>query len=267
MHYLSVLAIFKNETMNLKLWLDHYLWQGVDHFYLIDNGSTDDPLSILQEYIDQGTVTYTYRPERFQQRHLYQQVYDNEKLQENTQWCCVCDLDEFFYGTNNNTTVNLRDIASTATDDVVRPLANVLLRDVLQSMESETDVILSNWVMFGHENLVEHPKDIRTAIVHREVELNGNTKCIFKTKGVTSSMVHIHSLENYQGPVKVENERIHLNHYVLQSLEFFQNVKMTRGAADCPQHENVRTMSYFHRYNVNCTLLDEQLKLQVENRG
>jgi len=50
----SVIAIFKNETMNLKMWLEHYLWQGVDHFFLIDNGSTDDPHKILQPYIDRG---------------------------------------------------------------------------------------------------------------------------------------------------------------------------------------------------------------------
>ena len=56
----DVLSIFKNETMNLKLWLEHYLWQGVGHFYLIDNGSTDNPLSILQEYIDKGIITYFY---------------------------------------------------------------------------------------------------------------------------------------------------------------------------------------------------------------
>ena len=64
MHYLSVMAIFKNETMNLKLWIEHYLWQGVEHFYLIDNGSNDNPLSILQEYIDNGIVTYYFLPEK-----------------------------------------------------------------------------------------------------------------------------------------------------------------------------------------------------------
>ena len=45
----TIMAIFKNETMNLKLWLDHYLWQGIEHFYLIDNDSNDNPINILQE--------------------------------------------------------------------------------------------------------------------------------------------------------------------------------------------------------------------------
>ena len=51
MYYLTLMAIFKNETFNLKIWLDHYIWQGVQHFYLIDNGSTDNPLEILNDYI------------------------------------------------------------------------------------------------------------------------------------------------------------------------------------------------------------------------
>lgn len=42
MFKLSVLAIFKNETMIIEEWMNHYLNEGVEHFYLIDNGSSDD---------------------------------------------------------------------------------------------------------------------------------------------------------------------------------------------------------------------------------
>ena len=84
MYYLSVLSIFKNETMNLKLWLEHYLWQGVGHFYLIDNGSTDNPLSILQEYIDKGIITYFYLPEKYKQAEHYRYVFDKENLKKKT---------------------------------------------------------------------------------------------------------------------------------------------------------------------------------------
>ena len=41
-YYLSIVAIFKNESWILKEWIEHYLNQGVDHFFLIDNGSTDN---------------------------------------------------------------------------------------------------------------------------------------------------------------------------------------------------------------------------------
>ena len=54
MHYLSILTIMKNEAMNLKLWIDHYIWQGVDHFYIIDNNSTDVSVQIIEDLINNG---------------------------------------------------------------------------------------------------------------------------------------------------------------------------------------------------------------------
>ena len=40
--FLVVVGIFKNEADILPEWLEHHLWQGVEHFFLIDNNSTDD---------------------------------------------------------------------------------------------------------------------------------------------------------------------------------------------------------------------------------
>ena len=42
MHFLSIIAMFKNESYIIEQWIQHYLLEGVNHFYLIDNGSTDD---------------------------------------------------------------------------------------------------------------------------------------------------------------------------------------------------------------------------------
>ena len=84
MYYLSVLSIFKNETMNLKIWIEHYLWQGVEHFYLIDNGSDDDPLTILKEYIDNGIVSYYYLPEKYKQVDHYRYIFDTENIRNRT---------------------------------------------------------------------------------------------------------------------------------------------------------------------------------------
>jgi hypothetical protein len=54
-----VVAIFKNETTNLKEWIDHYIWQGASHIYLCDHESTDNPLEILQPYIEKGVVNFS----------------------------------------------------------------------------------------------------------------------------------------------------------------------------------------------------------------
>ena len=56
-YYLSIVAIFKNESWILEEWLNHYINEGVEHFFLIDNDSNDDYLSILKPFIDKKQVT------------------------------------------------------------------------------------------------------------------------------------------------------------------------------------------------------------------
>lgn len=240
MYYLSVIAIFKNETMNLKIWLEHYLWQGVEHFYLIDNGSTDKPLSILQEYIDKNIVTYFYLPQKYKQEQHYRYVFDKEKLKQKTRWLAVCDLDEFFYGANQKLTTTVKNL------------------------DYNFDYILSNWKMFGSDGLKEHPPDIRTAITHCATNLSSGTKYIFKTaiiKNSSSICIHhlVYSPYINKSKILIANKLIRLNHYVVQSLEFFQKVKMTRGAADCKKSENVRDMNYFNKNDYR-DINDETLK-------
>jgi len=242
MHYLSVLAIFKNETMNLKIWLDHYLWQGATHFFLIDNGSTDEPLGILQEYIDTGIVTYSYQPKPSAQEEHYRNMYVNEDVRNKTYWLAVCDLDEFFYGVNRKLTNKLR------------------------GLESYYDYIICNWLMFGSDNNIEHPRDIRTANLHREQNLHILKKYIFKTQLIDNnnvSKIYVHSLDETivkKNRKRVANQLIRLNHYPIQSLEFFQKVKMTRGDAMWSDKQNIRDMNYFNAYNKNAIFFDETLK-------
>ena len=165
------MSIFKNETMNLKIWIEHYIWQGVEHFYLIDNGSTDNPLEILQYYIDIGIVTYYYRPEKHQQVQHYRYIFDKENLKEKTQWLCICDLDEFFFGVEDILINSIKDL-------------------------NYYDVVYTNSFFYGSDNLVDHPKDIRTAIIYREeYSDNYGTKYIFKPKSINnSSEIWIHWL-------------------------------------------------------------------------
>ena len=57
MHYLSIGAIFKNEEMVIKEWIDHHLFHGVEHFYLINDNSTDASEVVLQPYLARGLIT------------------------------------------------------------------------------------------------------------------------------------------------------------------------------------------------------------------
>jgi FkbM family methyltransferase len=246
---LAVMAIFKNETMNLRVWLEHYLWQGVEHFYLIDNGSTDNPLEILQEYIDNGTVSYYYRPEKHQQVQHYQYIFDNENLKEKTKWLCICDLDEFFFGTN-------------------KKLINALTDDF-----DTYDVIYTHSFFYGSDNLIDHPKDIRTSIVNRTDDVINGIKYIFKPSSINDSseiwihwLVHPGTLQKKPGQNETFTDtKIRLNHYIIQSLEYFKNVKMPRGDVSILENENIRTMDVFYYYEKNAIIKDDILKQIIEN--
>jgi hypothetical protein len=246
MYYLSILSIFKNETMNLKVWLEHYIWQGIEHFYLIDNGSNDNPLQILQEYIDKGLVTYYYLPEKYKQVQHYQYVFDHANLKKTTYWLAVCDLDEFFYGVDQRLSLKLKNL-------------------------EYYNIIYCNWLMFGSDNLIKHPEDIRTNIIHREEKFHINTKYIFKPSYIiSSSQLNTHYLmrpNKYQKLEKIHlaNKLIRLNHYPIQSLEFFEKVKMTRGDVLNKTVDNIRDKNYFDSYNKNACFKDDILKKLIEN--
>ena len=51
----------KNEAMNLKIWIDHYIWQGVNHIYIIDNNSDDGSIKIIEDLINNGYPITLYK--------------------------------------------------------------------------------------------------------------------------------------------------------------------------------------------------------------
>jgi hypothetical protein len=232
MYYFSILAIFKNETMNLKEWINHYLWQGADHIYLIDNGSDDNPCSILKPYIKKGKISYYYLPEKWKQLEYYRAVYQEIKNKKETYWLCITDLDEFWFSINGK------------------------LSQILPQYE-KFDAIHSNWLMFGSSGHVNHPKSIRKYFTKREKTHHILTKYILKVNNVNASDFDIHTC-NVQNTI-TENRQIRLNHYPIQSLEFFQKVKMVRGACDSVQFEHIRDMKYFHEYDKNANVTDTTL--------
>jgi hypothetical protein len=247
MYYLSVLAQFKNETMNLKLWLDHYLWQGVQHFYLIDNGSTDNPMSILNDYINKGLVSYFYRPKKASQVQNYRNIFAKH-IWIQTYWLAVVDLDEFLYGVDNKLSTKLKSL-------------------------EYYNLIYCNWFVYGTSGCIKHPTDVRLSNIHRHPNIDlVNTKYIFKPLSVIHpSQLWIHWLVYPNSNRKIEtgnkirvaNNLIRLNHYVCQSEEFFTKVKSVRG--DATHHGNKWTRDFFEIHDKPATFIDETLKNIVLN--
>ena len=89
----SVMAILKDEAPNMAEWLCHHMAIGVDHFFLYDNGSTDDLHEVLKPYADHGIVTTVYFPMRGLQRDANNHVV--RFFGATTEWLAYVDIDEF----------------------------------------------------------------------------------------------------------------------------------------------------------------------------
>ena len=241
---LGVMAIMKNEAMNLEEWIQHYLWQGVEQIYLIDNGSTDNSLKLLQPWIDQGVVKLISLEERWKQKAHYRTAFKHFYVADECQWLMIADLDEFWFCKKEG----------------------VNIREALNHYD-EFDVIYTNWSIFGSSGHKAHPADLRTQFLMRQKGLGHhlNTKWICQTIILGDlEDLDVHKIRGACSSRTIsDNEMFQINHYITQSLEYFTKIKMTRGDATNKIEENTRNIDYFNRYNEPCIVKDTLLSDMV----
>jgi hypothetical protein len=63
-----------------------------------------------------------------------------------------------------------------------------------------------------------------------------------------------------------DNGLLQINHYPLQSREYFEDVKMRRGDAVNPALDQVRNWDYFETYDRPCVVEDLTLRNQVKRQ-
>ena len=106
---LSVCLLIKNETENLNDWLKHYINQGVEHFFITSNNSTDgiDIFIENSEYKNMITLIIDNRDLNIyaNSSHHSMILCDNfyNIIKVSTEWCILVDIDEFMYGKNGFT--------------------------------------------------------------------------------------------------------------------------------------------------------------------
>lgn len=236
---LGVLGIMKNEAMNIDEWVQHYLSMGAGKIFLIDNGSTDDTVSKAKAWVAKGVVELVEYPQRHSQTRHYWAAFKQLNIGRKCKWLIVADLDEFWFCPSGET------IAAQMDD----------FRDF--------DVIYGNWRVFGSNGQTQHPASIRQALTLRVPGLHFHTgrKYMCRTTVVTSGhSMGIHTLNGARSERTVsDNERFHINHYVVQSLEYFQKVKMTRGSATKAKNDHLHHMQYFEDQNAEARLPDRLL--------
>jgi len=266
---LCLVAIFKNESTIMDEWIQHYIKQGVDHFFLVDNGSNDNYQDILNKYSN-ITLNIDSTP------NLQVEHYNNYCLNKSKEyeWVVVCDLDEFIYARKGFKTI----------------------KDFLAKLHPGISQVFIPWKIFGSSgyNTMDH-KHPESVIKHFTKRINYDkdsnfqgvifennekyslTKCIVRTKylnkiGMHSSDTSTNS--HWVGPdqnktihsnnafYKIDesilaNSYLHLNHYAIQSYDWFMRVKATRGDASSMDHNNTRNETYFREFDQASNDIDD----------
>lgn len=101
---LALVMIIRNEARYIREWIEYHRLVGVSHFYIYDNESDDGLRELLQEYVDEDIVTYTYWPGECVQVSAYNDAL--HKYGEMYEFMGIVDSDEFIVPT---TGVNIVD--------------------------------------------------------------------------------------------------------------------------------------------------------------
>jgi hypothetical protein len=247
MYFLSVGAIFRNESDSIVEWLKHYIYHGVEHFYLINDNSNDDSIAKIQPFIDGGLITLYHSTEPYyigRQRNLYNHYMLPHMQKKDTQWLLMVDLDEYVWS----------------------PLS-IRLDYVLRNYCSTFGQMQMRQHLYGSNGHKVQPSSI---VKHFTKRASNYIECYkyFINSNFEFSSINIHHATfsneaNKNNPkvfIIVDTSYFLFNHYSCQSMEFWEKVKCTRGDGDAYLQ---RDMERFHELDTNDV---EDLQLWEQNK-
>lgn len=202
-HYFGISATFRNERPYLKEWIDHYIRIGATIIILYDDRSSDNPLAVLQPYIDRKIVIYHKAQNFVYTYYNVMEVVRNYKYM--CKWMAFIDIDEFLYNT--------------------KPTEKLI--HILEDYDrSNIRAIHVNWLCFGSNNSNRYLNIPSTSRYTRRCDklfgLNSEVKSIIQPsiiKNVTSS--HIFELQppNIYYNDNKEPNKLGMNNIILENLE------------------------------------------------
>lgn len=253
MHYLSIGCIFKNESHSLLEFIEHHLYHGVEHFFMINDCSTDGFWPILKPFVKSGKVTLLHMDNSSipgnRQVKIYRKYFGG--ILNKTKWLAIIDLDEFIYSPNE-----------------------IDIKNIIRKYE-KYDQLNIDWVTYGSNQCYYQPFSIVSGFnKHFDIsnpeqfqKLN-SIKSIFKTEHVSKIGIHSSIMKkNNNREINISYQsglnQLFINHYQLQSVDFYVNVKGTRGDVNnlFDRIGKKRDINLFNEYDINdieCNTLIEQ---------
>ena len=248
---LAALIMARNECPSWAEWLAHYRFQGFDHFYVIDNNSTDNcDMGALGPDV---TVWHWYpRPSEDQPSGNQDTACTHHLPDVDAEWTALVDIDEYLFGVKES------------------------LLGVVEKLPDSVSQLCIPWFTFGSSGHKIQPACVASSNVYRRsvVSEEGIGKCIQRTERVLHLHTHRPTLINetwkHRGsgcicpdlrtrctragftskacPLPRHGEALNSrhvrnHHYVSQSTEQMRR-KQNRGDADIMKH---RSQLYWQR--------------------
>jgi hypothetical protein len=263
MYEISLLAMFKNESWIIREWIEHYLSEGVEHFYLIDNGSTDDYEIKIQDYMNK--ISLVKDPTRLPsdtQSTLYIKHF-LDIIKNETKWIIVCDIDEYIYSRNGYNTIN----------------------DVLNTLPNNIEKIWLPWKIFGSNSCIEQPDSIVRGFTKRRNLYDndlGAGKCISRAQHLINFGCCGHNIQIKQNNIEylingeevkkckitediVQKLDLHLNHYMLMSQKYYLEIKSKRGGGNSGLKDSKYSIEFFKEFDKNYNSFEDLELLHKKN--
>lgn len=220
-----------NDARFLKEYLEYYLLQGVEHFYLYDHQSTDNTDEVLHPYILRGLVSYVFVPDEVPGNEIDKLLCTTytqgvELARGESQWLAIMDSDEFVVSKRHAT-----------------------LASALKPYEAYGGLAI-NWQMFGTSGVEAVPAhgsmlQLLTRKAPPLYHMNKHVKVIVQPSRVKSiEALHQAVYEDGYYTVDTNGKKVdgpynptipldilQINHYFCRDQRYFKQVKFPRRLA------------------------------------
>ena len=254
MYKLSVLSVLKYDEPIMKEWIEHYLSEGVDHFYLVDNNRPGIEYPILSVYRDYVTLIRSKMSKvPNTPGKLINNLYINA-VKGQTEWILFASVNEYMFSQGTRFWQ---------------------IYQVLDRLDESVEKILIPSTYFGSNGYEKQPAEIVKSFTKREklqgMNFNeGRVICrpehlveiIDEGKDVVLSQNNVNYLCNGQRADKFKFTELaftrlalHMNCYIPMSKEYYTNKCKQLYGLNTPAYNDA--ISKFDVYNTTYNVVED----------